>query len=787
MRGKVSQKMSSPTADELLSILTSRDFGIITHKYGSIDGLAKELGSDPTTGLLGSTVLFNQHAYGNNSMPIKKPKNYCWALLKGFKDPVVIVLITSSILLITFGLLPDYTYDVYAWVDGVITLVMLLLLLFINATIVYNKDCVLWRANVDTNKHTVTVVRDGKDFIETSDNLVVGDVVYLNAGSFVPADGVLLTKEAIEVVTDLSTISNGSLITTSVCQADNPFLTAGTYVSSTIGEARMLVLVVGTNTILGKTRLNKGCQDFATDLQKRLESLYKWTTIGSLISALITFIAMTIRFFISNTTQDNRQLTVVIQQISIALLIFIVTAPEALSMSLSLSLSYSMKAMRKDGIYLKSYNSIENLACCNRLVLSDSALPSNTDDLLKISGTGIKLYYASPNPHNIVVNKARAAGLLNQDASNSAIRASELFSYPQENINLMLKQMCVISEITSQDLHHLVCSLRNNEDVVACIGDDCIHASALRAADVGLSTKLHGTDLCKDSSDIVLEKDSFLDLIEAIIWGNNLIQNIRRFIQFQYTASVFVILFIFLSVSIFNIIVFSSAQLLYINLIIDVMAAFVFGGEPPHRTGKVPQALKRKYKIFNPSMIRNICVSSIFMLLFCFLALISTISDTLFGIPDRLGGPSPSDDEFARSLANSFRQTCAYNVFIVSLLFNMLWARTTHREMNVFIYIKNSINMWIVLSIILITHLIIMMVPGVTFIFKTFSCLGDSCSVGGNNGVVPHPIKFFSIGWQGWLVSVILGTLVLPCNLLFRLIPIPQEYGHTKVRGLSTP
>ncbi|KWX14406.1 Plasma membrane calcium-transporting ATPase 2 [Giardia duodenalis assemblage B] len=115
----------------------------------------------------------------------------------------------------------------------------------------------------------------------------------------------------------------------------------------------------------------------------------------------------------------------------------------------------------------------------------------------------------------------------------------------------------------------------------------------------------------------------------------------------------------------------------------------------------------------------------------------------------------------------------------------MFWARTTYREMNVFIHIKRSINIWIVFTIIVCTHIIIMIVPGVTFIFKTFSCLGDSCLLGGTNGVVPHPLKFFSIGWQGWIVTLILGALVLPCNLLFRLLPVTREYGNTNVEEVS--
>lgn len=93
--------------------------------------------------------------------------------------------------------------------------------------------------------------------------------------------------------------------------------------------------------------------------------------------------------------------------------------------------------------------------------------------------------------------------------------------------------------------------------------------------------------------------------------------------------------------------------------------------------------------------------------------------------------------------------------------------------------------MWIVIAVIACTHVVVMMVPGVTFVFKTFNCLGDSCLLGGANGVVPHPLKFFSIGWQGWIVTLVLGALVLPCNLLFRLLPMAREYGYRGAGGVS--
>lgn len=79
--------MSAPTAADLSALLTSQDLGAVKDKYGSIEGLAKELGSDPVAGLLAPTVLLHRKTYGTNAMPIRQPKKLWMGTAQRPKGP----------------------------------------------------------------------------------------------------------------------------------------------------------------------------------------------------------------------------------------------------------------------------------------------------------------------------------------------------------------------------------------------------------------------------------------------------------------------------------------------------------------------------------------------------------------------------------------------------------------------------------------------------------------------------------------------------------------------------
>ena len=96
-----------------------------------------------------------------------------------------------------------------------------------------------------------------------------------------------------------------------------------------------------------------------------------------------------------------------------------------------------------------------------------------------------------------------------------------------------------------------------------------------------------GEDGCaaaKDHADIILTDDNFTSVVNAIRWGRNIQDNTRKFIQFQMTVNISCLTIVILSVITLGFSPFSVFQLLWINLVMDVLAAIAFATEHPHPT-----------------------------------------------------------------------------------------------------------------------------------------------------------------------------------------------------------
>lgn len=91
-----------------------------------------------------------------------------------------------------------------------------------------------------------------------------------------------------------------------------------------------------------------------------------------------------------------------------------------------------------------------------------------------------------------------------------------------------------------------------------------------------------GVSIAKDSSDMILVEDNFEATMMAVMWGRNIYQNVRRFIQFQVTVNLSTLLFVLLGCATKGQSPLSVVQLLWVNLIMDTFAAIALGSERPH-------------------------------------------------------------------------------------------------------------------------------------------------------------------------------------------------------------
>ena len=100
-------------------------------------------------------------------------------------------------------------------------------------------------------------------------------------------------------------------------------------------------------------------------------------------------------------------------------------------------------------------------------------------------------------------------------------------------------------------------------------------------ADVGLSMGETGTQVAKNASDIVILDDRFDSIVRSIVWGRNIYECIRKFLQFQLTVSFVAVFLSVLSAAIIKQSVLTAVQMLWVNLIMDSFASLALSTEPP--------------------------------------------------------------------------------------------------------------------------------------------------------------------------------------------------------------
>ncbi len=92
--------------------------------------------------------------------------------------------------------------------------------------------------------------------------------------------------------------------------------------------------------------------------------------------------------------------------------------------------------------------------------------------------------------------------------------------------------MKVMARSRPEDKYLMVTGLRQMGHTVAVTGDGTNDAPALKKADVGFAMGKTGTDVCKEAADILITDDNFASIVKACMWGRNVYDNIKRFLQF---------------------------------------------------------------------------------------------------------------------------------------------------------------------------------------------------------------------------------------------------------------
>ncbi|KAK6944577.1 Calcium-transporting P-type ATPase, N-terminal autoinhibitory domain [Dillenia turbinata] len=143
------------------------------------------------------------------------------------------------------------------------------------------------------------------------------------------------------------------------------------------------------------------------------------------------------------------------------------------------------------------------------------------------------------------------------------------------------EKISVMGRSSPNDKLLLVQALKKNGHVVAVTGDGTNDAPALHEADIGLAMGIQGTEVAKESSDIIILDDNFSSVVKVVRWGRSVYANIQKFIQFQLTVNVAALIINVVAAVSSGDVPLNAVQLLWVNLIMDTLGALALATEPP--------------------------------------------------------------------------------------------------------------------------------------------------------------------------------------------------------------
>jgi len=300
-------------------------------------------------------------------------------------------------------------------------------------------------------------------------------------------------------------------------------------------------------------------------------------------------------------------------------------------------------------------------------------------------------------------------GLLEGDSL--VMEGTEFREKSDADLTKDLHRLKVLARAEPLDKLRLVNLHREQNLVVAVTGDGTNDAPALKAADVGLAMGLSGTEVAKEASDIVLLDDNFASIMKAVHWGRTLYENIQKFIQFQLTVNVSALATAFLSpfLNIFLEPLFgirlldvplTVVQLLWVNLIMDTLAALALCLEPPSEDTMERKPIGRTEPFISPIMQQNIIgMGSYFTI-----ALLILMGTNFFGI-----FPDQHSDEFSAMI---------FTTYVLFQLFNIFNARSLHLTRSPFAGLGQSKNFVSIIILIVIVQFLVISLPGLGPIFN---------------------------------------------------------------------
>lgn len=308
-----------------------------------------------------------------------------------------------------------------------------------------------------------------------------------------------------------------------------------------------------------------------------------------------------------------------------------------------------------------------------------------------------------------------------------ALTNDEFEAMSDDEVKSIIPRLRVISRCSPNTKLRLVTLAQEIGKSVAMTGDGVNDSPALKRADVGFGMQ-GGSDVAKEASDIVLTDDNFASVVKAVELGRTFMHNIMMFLEFQLPINISLLILSVIYPMIATGALLASVQILIVNIIMDSLNSLSFGGEPPKDEYMTEKPIKKGSGLFIRGAKKRIAISTV-----AFIALYGIITF------------SPIANMFA---SETEAMTARFALLCFMAVFNGFNIRTEH--INLFNGIgKNKLFSAIAIGIFVMTFAL--------------------CNFAENL------IKVTALDFKHWIVVVILAFMVIPIDLIRKIIEKKRE------------
>lgn len=368
------------------------------------------------------------------------------------------------------------------------------------------------------------------------------------------------------------------------------------------------------------------------------------------------------------------------------------------------------------------------------LCLRDNVRADAVETVEILNSAGIQVVMVTGDAEETAVAIAKEAGILKNEKTDVVLTHEELQNMSDEELKRVLPNLKVVSRAKPLDKKRLVSISQQIDNVCGMTGDGVNDAPALKQADIGFAMG-DGTAVAQEAGDVVILNNSLTSIKDCVLNSRTMAKSVGKFLIFQLTVNISTLLMNIIAPILGWTEPFSIVQILWINLIMDTLAAMAFGGEPILDRYMNEKPALRTDNILTSYIKSAIGTSAVFITLGSILILENIGGITDFVTPAGCANPA------------LYEKTFMFAFFIYSIIFNSL--NTRSERLNLLEHINENKRFVLVMGAIFILQTIIIEVGGEVF-----------------NTTFLEP--------KALVISMLLALLIIPVDMIRKLIMVKK-------------